>query len=411
MVSLIKIEWTRLLKNKKNLMILGLLLALVLLLSFYNKKLNDGIVLRRNNMYELSVTYSMMERDAIAREYTDTLEGVDPETFDGIYPEENQKRQDYWTRDITFTNKQWVAFRRDGWLDEAKATLDKDRNMKEGLEQGLIRERNSQVRDIRTLQELDNRIRLNEYLVEHGIVPLKTEYEPMAYPYLFYLLGTVFPLALPLVVCLVCGDCFAAEVEEGSIKSWMLVPVRRWGIYYAKLAANFLFIFLSLAVVLGTGFLTAGLFHGFGAADYPVSVFYDVGHLNMAATVPEAAGVTVDYLPVAKAIWQMLLLDGLFTLFLTVLVVSLGSFIRQANTATTVLPLLFTAPAMLLLLAEPGKRSGLVSRIPLCYGYTYDILKAYGRDEVYLMAMAEAVIIALVFIVTKVAVKRKDWIC
>ena len=130
MASLIKIEWTRLLKNKKNLIVLGLFLAFVLVLPSYHKKINEETVLRRDSVYESSLSYSEIERSLIAREYTDTIEDFDPDTFDGVYPKENQIRQDYWTRDIAFTQKQELAFGREEWMEEAKATLEKDRNMK-----------------------------------------------------------------------------------------------------------------------------------------------------------------------------------------------------------------------------------------------------------------------------------------
>ena len=136
MASLIKMEWTRLRKNKKNLIVLGIFLAFVLLLPSYHKKINEKTVLQRDSIYEASLSYAETERSVIAKEYTDTLEDFDPDTFDGVYPKENQVRQDYWTRDIAFTQKQELAFGREEWIEEAKATLGKDRNMKEGLERG-----------------------------------------------------------------------------------------------------------------------------------------------------------------------------------------------------------------------------------------------------------------------------------
>ena len=411
MASLIKIEWTRLLKNKKNLIVLGLFLAFVLVLPSYHKKINEETVLRRDSVYESSLSYSEIERSLIAREYTDTIEDFDPDTFDGVYPKENQIRQDYWTRDIAFTQKQELAFGREEWMEEAKATLEKDRNMKEGLEQSLIRERNSQTHDIGTLQELDNRIRLNEYFAEHEIVPWKTEYEPAAYPFLFYLLNTIFPLALPIIICLLCSDCFAAEVESGSIKMWLLMPINRWKIYYAKLIASLLYVFSALAVVLGLGFAVAGALHGFGEAKYPISVFYDAGRANLAAGISEVTEVTVDYLPIVNVVGRILFSDAVFVLFLVVILVSLGSFIRQSNTAVTVLPFLFAMPAVLPLLYEPSGRGGLIRWIPLCYGYAYDAWKANGWAQVLGMGIVEIAAALLGIVAVSVVMRRKDWIC
>ena len=314
MVSLMRIEWIRLMKNKKNWIILGLFLAFVLALPFYHNKKNEEAVLRRDSIYESSINYAEIERALIAKEYTDTLEDFDPDTFDEVYPKENQIRQDTWTRDIVFTQKQQLAFGRGEWMEEAKVTLAKDRNMLEGLEGGLIRERNSQTHDIGTVQELDNRIRLNEYLVSHEIMPWKTEYEPAAYPVLFYLLNTVFPLALPILICLLCSDCFATEVESGSIKMWLLMPAARWKIYAAKLMANLLYVLLVLAMILGLGLAAAGLLYGLGDAGYPIRVFYEDGQANLAAGISEITDVTVDYLPISSVVSHILLSDVLFLL-------------------------------------------------------------------------------------------------
>lgn len=411
MASLIKMEWTRLRKNKKNLIVLGIFLAFVLLLPSYHKKTNEKTVLQRDSIYEASLSYAETERSVIAKEYTDTLEDFDPDTFDGVYPKENQVRQDYWTRDIAFTQKQELAFGREEWIEEAKATLGKDRNMKEGLERGLIRERNSQTHDIGTLQELDNRIRLNEYLIEHGIVPWKTEYNPAAYPFLFYLLNTILPVVLPIIICLLCSDCFSSEVESGSIKMWLLMPMSRWKIYASKLIANLLFVFFALAMILGLGVTAAGILHGFGEANYPISVFYEAGQANLAAGIPEITDITVDYLPISEVIGHILLSDALFVLSFVTIVVSVGSFIRQSNTAVTVLPLLFAIPAVLPLVLHPGGNGNMDRWVPPCYGYAYDVWKADGLGKVYGMAGCGITAALLVFAAVSITMKRKDWIC
>ena len=411
MVSLMRIEWIRLMKNKKNWIILGLFLAFVLALPFYHNKKNDEAVLRRDSIYESYINYAEIERALIAKEYTDTLEDFDPDTFDEVYPKENQIRQDTWTRDIVFTQKQQLAFGRGEWMEEAKVTLAKDRNMLEGLEGGLIRERNSQTHDIGTVQELDNRIRLNEYLVSHEIMPWKTEYEPAAYPVLFYLLNTVFPLALPILICLLCSDCFATEVESGSIKMWLLMPAARWKIYAAKLMANLLYVLLVLAMILGLGLAAAGLLYGLGDAGYPIRVFYEDGQANLAAGISEITDVTVDYLPISSVVSHILLSDVLFVLSLVVILVSLGSFLRESSTALTVLPLLLAIPAVLPLVVRTGGHGTLDRWVPPCYGYAYDVWIANGLGRVYEMAALELAAALLVFAATSVVMKRKDWIC
>lgn len=411
MVSLMRIEWIRLMKNKKNWIILGLFLAFVLALPFYHNKKNEEAVLRRDSIYESSINYAEIERALIAEEYTDTLEGFDPDTFDEVYPKENQMRQDIWTRDIAFTQKQQLAFGRGEWMEEAKVTLEKDRNMLEGLQEGLIRERNSQTHDIGTVQELDNRIRLNEYLVSHEIMPWKTEYEPAAYPVLFYLLNTVFPLALPILICLLCSDCFATEVESGSIKMWLLMPAARWKIYAAKLMANLLYVLLALAMILGLGLAAAGLPYGLGDAGYPIRVFYEDGQANLAAGISEITDATVDYLPISSVVSHILLSDVLFVLSLVVILVSLGSFLRESSTAFTVLPLLLAIPAVLPLVVRTGGHGNLERWVPPCYGYAYDVWIANGLGRVYEMAALELAAALLVFAATSVVIKRKDWIC
>lgn len=411
MVSLMRIEWIRLMKNKKNWIILGLFLAFVLALPFYHNKKNEEAVLRRDSIYESSINYAEIERALIAKEYTDTLEDFDPDTFDEVYPKENQMRQDIWTRDIAFTQKQQLAFGRGEWMEEAKVTLEKDRNMLEGLQEGLIRERNSQTHDIGTVQELDNRIRLNEYLVSHEIMPWKTEYEPAAYPVLFYLLNTVFPLALPILICLLCSDCFATEVESGSIKMWLLMPAARWKIYAAKLMANLLYVLLALAMILGLGLAAAGLPYGLGDAGYPIRVFYEDGQANLAAGISEITDATVDYLPISSVVSHILLSDVLFVLSLVVILVSLGSFLRESSTALTVLPLLLAIPAVLPLVVRTGGHGTLDRWVPPCYGYAYDVWIANGLGRVYEMAALELAAALLVFAATSVVIKRKDWIC
>ena len=61
MASLIKMEWTRLRKNKKNLIVLGIFLAFVLLLPSYHKKIDEKTVLQRDSIYEASLSYAETE--------------------------------------------------------------------------------------------------------------------------------------------------------------------------------------------------------------------------------------------------------------------------------------------------------------------------------------------------------------
>lgn len=131
-------------------------------------------------------------------------------------------------------------------------------------------------------KEMEARIKMNEYAMEHNIAP----YEYTAWKFADEASGMIFLVTLFTVI--VAGDIVATEFTWGTIKLLLIRPVNRTKILYSKYVSTLLFAMLMAVILLVTSFFLGGLVFGFSGVDQPF-IYVDqdgvLHQMNMASRV------------------------------------------------------------------------------------------------------------------------------
>lgn len=399
-------EWKRLAKNPKN-QVAFLLTGLVFLsLFFYCSRQTTDTASEREKMYESTLVADDTEIAVIGIHYADTVED-----FDGSYPAEIQEQMDYWKRDKSATQEQLTAIKRNGWQDELAASIKKDQNMLEGMQKGLIGERSTLSGDITSIQEVDNRIRLNTYLQEQELEAEYAQRELHAHSFLFFLLEHIFPILVPLLVCVICSDSISGDVESGSAKNWLLLPIRKSRILWAKIIANMVFVISGLGILVLLIFAGVSLVNGTGSGNMPVPVIYDEQHAVLPSLISEVTKDTKDYIPIGKALIQLLWMETVHIAAMICVIVSLSALFQSVQYSFVVTGTFLLLPNVLLLLTDAEQRIKWISYLPMCYGYGVELLQNDVRSSLYQAFAIEVCVSAMLSVGVSVYVRNKNWVC
>ena len=128
----------------------------------------------------------------------------------------------------------------------------------EQMKAGILNEPNPQI-----VKQIDNSIKVKEYALSHGIVPL--EYTPWS----FTKEGSSMIPLVSLFIIFVAGGIVANEFASGTIKSLLVKPHSRAKILLAKYLCVLQFALLLLVMLFAATFACKGLFHDFSYWDTP----------------------------------------------------------------------------------------------------------------------------------------------
>lgn len=128
----------------------------------------------------------------------------------------------------------------------------------EQMKADILNEPNPQI-----VKQLESRIKVQEYALSHGIVPL--DYTPWSYT----MEGSSMIPLVSLFVIFVAGGIVANEFAWGTIKSLLVKPHSRAKILLAKYLSVLQFALLLLVMLFAATFACKGFFHGFSYWDTP----------------------------------------------------------------------------------------------------------------------------------------------
>lgn len=128
----------------------------------------------------------------------------------------------------------------------------------EQMKADILNEPNPQI-----VKQLESRIKVKEYALSHGIVPL--DYTPWSYT----MEGSSMIPLVSLFVIFVAGGIVANEFAWGTIKSLLVKPHSRAKILLAKYLSVLQFALLLLVMLFAATFACKGLFHDFSYWDTP----------------------------------------------------------------------------------------------------------------------------------------------
>ena len=127
-------------------------------------------------------------------------------------PESVEVELDVWRMDSHYSAARRVYMRwlgEDRWRDAVQAAVDQDVNIRDAMAAGVIDARLGG--NAETLQELDNRIRKNQYLLDHDVRIITEDTDMTAWAFLRRILEALFPVLFTAVVVAAAADVVAAE--------------------------------------------------------------------------------------------------------------------------------------------------------------------------------------------------------
>lgn len=249
-------------------------------------------------------------------------------------PEEVEAELDVWRMDSHYSAARRVYMKwlgEDRWRDAVQAAVDQDVNVRDAMAAGIIDARLGG--NAETLQELDNRIRKNQYLLDHDVRIITEDTDMSAWAFLRRILESLFPVLFTAAVVAAAADVVAAERDTGSFKFLLLQPIPRRRIFTAKLGVSILHTLFLVGIPFLFAFGISALLHGTGSAEYPVAYCAD-SYTNLINTGYEVGAV--EYISTADWFLQLLPLMISYLLFLTAFAVFVSVAAKSSVTALTI---------------------------------------------------------------------------
>lgn len=252
----------------------------------------------------------------------------------GERPPEVEAELDVWRKDSHYSAARRVYMRwigEDRWRDAVQAAVDQDTNIRDAMAAGIIDARLGG--NAETLQELDNRIRRNQYLLDHDVRIIDEEKDMTAWVFLRKMLTALFPILFTAAVVTAAADSVSSERDTGSFKFLLLQPIPRRRIYAAKLLSSLLHTMFLVTVPLFVGCFCAVLINGAGSAMYPIAYCADsyTGLINTGYEV----GMLI-YIGTFDWFIRLLPLTLCYLLFLAAFALFVSVAARSSVTALTI---------------------------------------------------------------------------
>ena len=118
----------------------------------------------------------------------------------------------------------------------------------------------------KTYKETENRIKINEYRLEHNMPPyaagdtsLSLGSSRKVYD---YMAGSLIQFVITIMMVMIAGTAISAEISKGTIKFWSFTPYKRWKILLSKLLVATVILFTTTIVISLISTLVGNIFFG-----------------------------------------------------------------------------------------------------------------------------------------------------
>lgn len=122
----------------------------------------------------------------------------------------------------------------------------------------------------KTYKEVENRIKINEYRLEHNIAPyaagdvsLSLGSSRKVYD---YMAGSFIQFILTVMMVVIAGTSISSEISKGTIKFWSFNPYKRWKILLSKLLVSTCILVVTTVIISLLSTVVGNIFFGSGNA-------------------------------------------------------------------------------------------------------------------------------------------------
>ena len=142
------------------------------------------------------------------------------------------------------------------------------------------------------------RLAMNQYMIQEGIVPLNSPYQMTAINFVYQLTNYPWLFIILLAICLLTMNMFSGDIEGGAYKVLYSQPFGRSRIFAAKYLVHFTNSFLAVTGLVVVVFGIVALVNGLGNISYPTLFFGESYHsLTTVSTSDIAASDVFTFVP------------------------------------------------------------------------------------------------------------------
>lgn len=319
-------------------------------------------------------------------------------------PEEqiiNEKLLAFVNEDYKYTSQQVVYANWDNnsgsrWKDVLLATINKEKNVLSEIDSGILPKRYSETYG--TASDITKRIEMLEYLYDNDIKPIYSPYNVTGWQFLYKIVTVLFPILIPIILVLLCGDSMAAEADAGSFKFLLLQPVSRGKVFAAKALSSFLVTLFAVVMFVGAAFLVSVSVNGFGDGRYPVEW---AENTNVDGSGEEK--VLINHIAIESFVMGVLPGMVLYLLFLAVMCTFISTL---ASTSLMALSACISVVLASFILQPYIPISGL-AWYPLAYADINAMMVYNGGQSLWVLAAFAAILFTLGLVIFR----KRDILC
>lgn len=392
MGNLIAFEFKKFLSKKKNILTIFISAIFILIYIIANNSLNNIVEKSKINNYKAELQSA---QDAFNRLNRDNDSGKIPQRELDLINELKGK--------IALLENMLNARSNNDWKGELSAQISLDKQLLADIKSG-------NAVSGENVNDIENRISINEILLEKNIKPMIVENSMTAYNFVRLAMQQMFPVLSIIITLLLSADFVSAESDEGTFKFLLIQPISRSKILFSKIIASALICILTMAMIMFGFFSALGLILGFGSPVYPTQ-FY-TGSFSFLFH----SGFGIKLIGMKEIILMGLPLNILFVIFIASFGILMSTVFQ--NSATSISVSIMLASAANIFDSQLKLFKSISSLLPFTYGDAIDVLNGnmigqFGNKNItFLTGIVVLVIFTIAFYsISCFIFKRKDIRC
>lgn len=408
MKNLIRFELIKLVKSKKNSLILGLFLLLLLLFAASNEvkerldKINYAEQYKEkasyNSMIASGTKNEIIMNHGMLEEKVDTLTEAEKEEIRN-YIEWLELSYEYYSKDAMFWTSMSVYVKEKNWDAFLYNCINEQKLSLFAIQDGVIELSDT---DWSTIVELDNSIRKNEYLMEYGLIPDLSGNNMDSILFLYKSFKFLFPLVITTMISLLTIDMFSQEMDFGTYKFLLLQPFSRKKIYAAKLVSGYIYSTIATCLVYICSYILIRIGCGAGNINTIIEIPYisDTAHYISYLTDLEYTSALVDYEPIKERLIIIIYIVIVYHIFIVALSCLISSISQRITESISLLAGVLGVSLFFLYYIELP--DFIMRAIPFSYSNVIEVINGkYGMN----ITWGNFVIVSVSFVLSFIGVK------
>lgn len=395
MYKIIKNEFYKFLKNRKNLIIIALVFVYLLGINIFNGYKSKGYMMETSMLY----VNKRYQAEAILGQDILTLEKEENLTVEER--EELIKKTEFYKVEknkLLSIEHNYRENNEEKYKHILIAEIERYNNIIRNIEEGVIPKEFLLDKGL-TIEDMKKALILNQYILDNEIQPILNPYTMTGANALKMFLEGNNLLVLMLLIALLSIDIYLAEVEEGSYKLSYSQPFGRKELYLGKMfTVGIISLLLILAGFL-LNFIILWLIYGLGNINYP---FIASSNLWFSSTIEYRIIPLWKY---AVMGFGLLIPVLLFTISM---VMSISIFL-DSSTKTLGISIMLLALAFIFNNFVP--KDSIVNLIyPYCYLFIDNVIEVNTNTNYLFGILLNSILTILLFLTSYIAFIRKDFL-